>query len=54
MPQMAPLSWLILFLFFSSIFLLFNMTNYFSYFIKSPSQNPINNNIKHNSLTWKW
>nr|WKU83758.1 ATP synthase F0 subunit 8 [Argentinomyia sp. ECU10] len=53
MPQMAPISWLSLFMLFSIIFILFNSMNYFIYFpllIKSK-------NIKStstNSMNWKW
>nr|WKU84199.1 ATP synthase F0 subunit 8 [Talahua fervida] len=53
MPQMAPISWLILFMLFSTIFILFNTMNYFIYsplLIKSK-------NIKKNSMNsmnWKW
>nr|WRO44822.1 ATP synthase F0 subunit 8 [Podabrus annulatus] len=53
MPQMAPLSWLNLFIFFITVFLIFNSLNYF-YFNKSfNSQNKksIKNNFKNN---WKW
>nr|AXS66613.1 ATP synthase F0 subunit 8 [Cucujoidea sp. 45 KM-2017] len=51
MPQMAPLNWLFLFIYFTIVFLMFNAVNYFSflYKIKSP-------NIKKNktSYSWKW
>nr|AXS65723.1 ATP synthase F0 subunit 8 [Cucujoidea sp. 23 KM-2017] len=51
MPQMAPLNWLSLFIFFTVIFLIVNSLNYFMflYTIK-------NNNFKKNSpkLNWKW
>nr|YP_010988591.1 ATP synthase F0 subunit 8 [Pteroptyx malaccae]WOR80735.1 ATP synthase F0 subunit 8 [Pteroptyx malaccae] len=51
MPQMAPLSWLNLFIFFIIIFMLFNVMNYFSLIYK-------NNNIKKENkktiITWKW
>nr|YP_009751198.1 ATP synthase F0 subunit 8 [Annamanum lunulatum]QIJ99756.1 ATP synthase F0 subunit 8 [Annamanum lunulatum] len=51
MPQMAPLSWLILMIFFILNFILFNIINYFTFFynVKSLSKNKI-------SLTynWKW
>uniref|UniRef100_UPI0030E07679 ATP synthase F0 subunit 8 n=1 Tax=Monochamus guttulatus TaxID=2079363 RepID=UPI0030E07679 len=51
MPQMAPLNWLMLFMFFILIFLLFNIMNYYSY----------NYNIKISkkskyllTYNWKW
>nr|WRO44990.1 ATP synthase F0 subunit 8 [Asiopodabrus sp. 'cheni'] len=53
MPQMAPLSWLNLFIFFITVFLIFNSLNYF-YFNKSfnsKSKSINKNNIKTN---WKW
>nr|ALO76862.1 ATP synthase F0 subunit 8 [Ischnomera caerulea] len=51
MPQMAPLNWLTLMLFFTMIFFLFNFINYYSflYSIKSSSKKKIN--LKFN---WKW
>nr|QIV24630.1 ATP synthase F0 subunit 8 [Rhipidocerus australasiae] len=51
MPQMAPLNWLILLVFFSSTFLLFKASNYWSlsYSIKTLS----NKKIKQ-TLNWKW
>nr|QHD47972.1 ATP synthase F0 subunit 8 [Claassenia magna]WHU31440.1 ATP synthase F0 subunit 8 [Claassenia magna] len=53
MPQMAPLSWLILFLVFSATLVLFNSLNYFSYFIQS-SQSQKKTEISHHSMNWKW
>nr|QNJ33276.1 ATP synthase F0 subunit 8 [Sceleocantha glabricollis] len=51
MPQMAPLNWLTLFLFFSITFIIFNTMNFFSfnYTIKTKKTSktkPIFN--------WKW
>nr|ACC94686.1 ATPase 8 [Hydrellia tritici] len=53
MPQMAPISWLSLFLIFSLAFIIFNMINYF-FFI--PNSNKLNNmkKINLNSMNWKW
>nr|UEP13614.1 ATP synthase F0 subunit 8 [Asarkina ericetorum] len=53
MPQMAPISWLFLFILFSIIFILFNLMNYFCYFpliSKSKSLKKINTI----SMNWKW
>nr|YP_010238968.1 ATP synthase F0 subunit 8 [Megalinus hunanensis]QTE20683.1 ATP synthase F0 subunit 8 [Megalinus hunanensis] len=51
MPQMAPLSWLTLFIYFTMIFLMFNSMNYFSYKYSIKS----NLNIKKNkNFNWKW
>nr|YP_010895226.1 ATP synthase F0 subunit 8 [Orthoprosopa grisea]WJW73765.1 ATP synthase F0 subunit 8 [Orthoprosopa grisea] len=53
MPQMAPISWLTLFLLFSVIFMLFNMMNYFIY--KPPIlKSNIKNKMSINSMNWKW
>nr|AFH54404.1 ATP synthase F0 subunit 8 [Chaoborus flavicans] len=53
MPQMAPMNWLILFIFFLFIFILFNI---FNFFIFTPLKNfkMTQNNHKTSSLTWKW
>nr|QUE43147.1 ATP8 [Luciola singapura] len=51
MPQMAPLSWLNLFMFFIMIFMMFNMMNYFSFIYKSKNTEQKKNN-KH--FIWKW
>nr|YP_010225754.1 ATP synthase F0 subunit 8 [Propsilocerus akamusi]UDD74631.1 ATP synthase F0 subunit 8 [Propsilocerus akamusi] len=55
MPQMAPISWLILFVFFVFIMILFNILNYYCFFIKNNSQplekKALNNKI---NLNWKW
>nr|YP_004935221.1 ATP synthase F0 subunit 8 [Protoplasa fitchii]AET13046.1 ATP synthase F0 subunit 8 [Protoplasa fitchii] len=54
MPQMAPISWLSLFLIFSMTFMLFNIMNYFSFLPKSPNQSLSMTKNKINSLNWKW
>nr|YP_009694672.1 ATP synthase F0 subunit 8 [Thitarodes damxungensis]QEI59713.1 ATP synthase F0 subunit 8 [Thitarodes damxungensis] len=53
MPQMYPLNWIMLFIFFIFIFILFNILNYYIYLNKS---NYFNNNLlfKKINLTWKW
>nr|QRM17300.1 ATP synthase F0 subunit 8 [Cordylepherus sp. YY-2021] len=52
MPQMSPLNWLILFIFFSLIFIFINMLNYFILNYKYSKKN----NLKkiNNKLNWKW
>nr|YP_010953263.1 ATP synthase F0 subunit 8 [Archichauliodes diversus]WMQ76528.1 ATP synthase F0 subunit 8 [Archichauliodes diversus] len=52
MPQMSPLNWLILFMFFSIIFIIFNSMNYFltNYLIPLSNKNIISNK----SFNWKW
>nr|UYI30628.1 ATP synthase F0 subunit 8 [Aquatica sp. q XF-2022] len=51
MPQMAPLSWLNLFIYFAIVFIMFNTMNYFSLLYK-------NNNLKQKTIkkiiSWKW
>nr|UOU84996.1 ATP synthase F0 subunit 8 [Chrysopilus cristatus] len=54
MPQMAPISWLILFIIFSFTFILFNMMNYFSYMPSSPKTEELSKEISSKSLNWKW
>nr|YP_010838218.1 ATP synthase F0 subunit 8 [Sternocampsus coriaceus]WGF20845.1 ATP synthase F0 subunit 8 [Sternocampsus coriaceus] len=51
MPQMAPLSWLNLFIMFIIIFLMLNTLNYFSfnYYPKTSKTTP-----KLLSTNWKW
>nr|WRO45289.1 ATP synthase F0 subunit 8 [Phyllothelys breve] len=53
MPQMMPLNWLMLFLFFSLLLILFNMLNYYN------SHNEFTfltnkKKITKTSLNWKW
>nr|ADO60548.1 ATP synthase F0 subunit 8 [Cantharis pellucida] len=53
MPQMAPLSWLNLFIYFIIIFMIYNSLNYF-YFNK-PSISQDSKNISNkNKTNWKW
>nr|QTC08139.1 ATP synthase F0 subunit 8 [Parachauliodes continentalis] len=52
MPQMAPLSWLILFIFFTILFIIFNIMNYYIYSPSLPSSSKTN--LKNYSLSWKW
>nr|AVN68279.1 ATP synthase F0 subunit 8 [Rhyparobia grandis] len=51
MPQMMPLSWFTLFIFFISMLLIFSFINYFS-FIPYPSTSI--KSLKSMSLNWKW
>nr|YP_010046741.1 ATP synthase F0 subunit 8 [Culiseta inconspicua]QPJ78685.1 ATP synthase F0 subunit 8 [Culiseta inconspicua] len=53
MPQMAPISWLTLFLIFSLTLVIFNIKNYFCFFYNS-NQTPQNMNIKSHKMNWKW
>nr|YP_010730247.1 ATP synthase F0 subunit 8 [Blepharipa latigena]WEG23062.1 ATP synthase F0 subunit 8 [Blepharipa latigena] len=54
MPQMAPINWLSLFIIFIITFLIFNMMNYYLFIPILPKSNLMNNNMKMNSLNWKW
>nr|ALO71116.1 ATP synthase F0 subunit 8 [Pselaphinae sp. 10 EF-2015] len=51
MPQMSPLNWIFLYMFFSMIFIMFNIMNYY-YLNYKPKY--INNLNKKNSKNWKW
>nr|YP_010535340.1 ATP synthase F0 subunit 8 [Morimospasma tuberculatum]UYB77591.1 ATP synthase subunit 8 [Morimospasma tuberculatum]WEY30149.1 ATP synthase subunit 8 [Morimospasma sp.] len=51
MPQMAPLSWFLLFLFFLLIFLLFNIMNFYSFEYKIKSSKKTKSLLAYN---WKW
>nr|YP_009171542.1 ATP synthase F0 subunit 8 [Henicus brevimucronatus]AJW76397.1 ATP synthase F0 subunit 8 [Henicus brevimucronatus] len=52
MPQMAPISWLTLFLMFSITLILFSTLNYFLMSSKSPSI--LDKKILSQSFNWKW
>nr|AXS65623.1 ATP synthase F0 subunit 8 [Cucujoidea sp. 38 KM-2017] len=51
MPQMAPMNWISLFIFFTLIFLLINSLNYFSF--KYPNHFFSTNKI-FKKINWKW
>nr|URX54139.1 ATP synthase F0 subunit 8 [Glyptotermes sp. 15 AB-2022a]URX54152.1 ATP synthase F0 subunit 8 [Glyptotermes sp. 15 AB-2022a]URX54191.1 ATP synthase F0 subunit 8 [Glyptotermes sp. 15 AB-2022a] len=52
MPQMMPLSWLTLFILFSTALMLFAATNYYSYIPKTKITQK--NEIKQKNMAWKW
>nr|QNE85924.1 ATP synthase F0 subunit 8 [Brachyptera risi] len=52
MPQMAPISWLTLFIAFSVILLIFNFMNYFSFLPKTPEISE--KKFSQTSFNWKW
>uniref|UniRef100_A0AAU7BA76 ATP synthase complex subunit 8 n=1 Tax=Neonetus sp. TaxID=3143695 RepID=A0AAU7BA76_9ORTH len=52
MPQMAPISWLFMFILFSFTLLTFCSSNYFLFKI-SPSKSP-EKKINISSINWKW
>nr|AVN67487.1 ATP synthase F0 subunit 8 [Panchlora nivea] len=51
MPQMMPLSWLTLCLFFVLMLLMFSFMNYFSLI---PMPDSIKKELKIKPLNWKW
>nr|ALO76372.1 ATP synthase F0 subunit 8 [Cantharis sp. CAN01] len=53
MPQMAPLSWLNLFIYFIIIFMIYNSINYFYFNKPSSSSNWKISSVK-NKIIWKW
>uniref|UniRef100_UPI00315D759F ATP synthase F0 subunit 8 n=1 Tax=Paraclius curvispinus TaxID=3133235 RepID=UPI00315D759F len=53
MPQMAPLSWLSLYLVFSITLILFCIMNYYIFMPQVPSKSSSKKMVK-NSLNWKW
>nr|UPY81529.1 ATP synthase F0 subunit 8 [Exhyalanthrax sp.] len=53
MPQMAPISWLLLFIMFTMALILFCMMNYFNYLPTSPKSTSTEK-IKTNQMNWKW
>nr|YP_010309811.1 ATP synthase F0 subunit 8 [Oenas fusicornis]UMR54928.1 ATP synthase F0 subunit 8 [Oenas fusicornis] len=52
MPQMAPLNWLSLMIYFITILMLVNSINFYSFMYKSKSFSIKKNN--QINLTWKW
>uniref|UniRef100_UPI0030022DBF ATP synthase F0 subunit 8 n=1 Tax=Chilo infuscatellus TaxID=236790 RepID=UPI0030022DBF len=55
MPQMMPINWIILFLFFITIFIIFNIMNYYIFINKNNNikNNIINNMTQKNYINWK-
>nr|WIL79942.1 ATP synthase F0 subunit 8 [Tenerus flavicollis] len=51
MPQMSPMNWILLFLFFTMFFLLINSLNYFMNNSNSPKT--LKTSFKK-SINWKW
>nr|QRV62665.1 ATP synthase F0 subunit 8 [Zaitzevhydrus formaster ulanulana] len=52
MPQMAPMNWLMLYIFFSVIFIMFNFMNYYMFLIYKKMK--ISNKIFIKKINWKW
>nr|YP_009469773.1 ATP synthase F0 subunit 8 [Eomantis yunnanensis]AVE15777.1 ATP synthase F0 subunit 8 [Eomantis yunnanensis] len=52
MPQMMPMNWVLMFLFFVMIFILFNIMNYFSVYKLPTTKSSVKTLTK--TLSWKW
>nr|UGN61748.1 ATP synthase F0 subunit 8 [Cryptocercus maluogouensis] len=52
MPQMMPMSWTMLFMFFSTTFMLFNFMNYFMY--NPMKKKTMTKKIQITEKIWKW
>nr|UPX88450.1 ATP synthase F0 subunit 8 [Oreodytes sanmarkii] len=52
MPQMAPMNWLMLYMFFSLIFILFNFMNYYMFLIFKKST--LSEKFNKKFYSWKW
>nr|YP_009485898.1 ATP synthase F0 subunit 8 [Paroster microsturtensis]AVZ66476.1 ATP synthase F0 subunit 8 [Paroster microsturtensis] len=52
MPQMAPMNWLFLYLFFSMMFILFNFMNFYIFLIKE--NNSMIKSMSMKFMNWKW
>nr|YP_003433944.1 ATP synthase F0 subunit 8 [Siphlonurus immanis] len=53
MPQMAPLSWLTLFIMFSMTLILFNIINYYSFEFSPPGSSQTTTTSTQ-ALNWQW
>nr|ARH53704.1 ATP synthase F0 subunit 8 [Anostirus castaneus] len=51
MPQMAPLSWINLFIMFITIFMIMNALNYFSFKYENTTSKT---SPKTKKINWKW
>nr|YP_010946755.1 ATP synthase F0 subunit 8 [Pseudophoraspis kabakovi]WGO57512.1 ATP synthase F0 subunit 8 [Pseudophoraspis kabakovi] len=51
MPQMMPLSWLILYLFFIIMLFIFSFINYYTYL---PLPSNMKKYLSTNFMNWKW
>nr|YP_010946391.1 ATP synthase F0 subunit 8 [Balta valida]WGO57109.1 ATP synthase F0 subunit 8 [Balta valida] len=53
MPQMMPMSWFMLYVLFLTIFIMFNIINFYIS-ITTKENKSTKNNMKMKSLFWKW
>nr|YP_010729957.1 ATP synthase F0 subunit 8 [Parnassius maharaja]WEF74906.1 ATP synthase F0 subunit 8 [Parnassius maharaja] len=54
MPQMMPINWLLSFFFFITIFILFNIMNYYIFNINSFKNLFYSNKKNFKNMNWKW
>nr|YP_010414548.1 ATP synthase F0 subunit 8 [Austrogymnocnemia maculata]URT60714.1 ATP synthase F0 subunit 8 [Austrogymnocnemia maculata] len=52
MPQMSPLSWWLLFIYFILLLAVFSIVNYYIFFYTPQKQDLIS--LKTKSMNWKW
>nr|QRV62396.1 ATP synthase F0 subunit 8 [Deronectes parvicollis] len=52
MPQMAPMNWLFLYMFFFVILIMFNFMTYYMFLLKN--NNLSLNKINKKNYSWKW
>nr|UBN08980.1 ATP synthase F0 subunit 8 [Panesthia tryoni tegminifera] len=51
MPQMMPLSWIMLYMFFITILFMFSFINYYSFI---PLPHPKQKMMSPSAMNWKW
>nr|QUB07114.1 ATP synthase F0 subunit 8 [Donacia flemola] len=51
MPQMAPMNWTLIMMYFITMFILFNIMNYYNFLYKFKFMKL---NKKFKKLNWKW
>nr|QIJ99769.1 ATP synthase F0 subunit 8 [Caenis sp. JYZ-2020] len=54
MPQMAPISWLTLFLIFTFLYILFTIINYFTTVPMPPYSKDTSSDSSTSPFNWKW
>nr|YP_010700053.1 ATP synthase F0 subunit 8 [Phlossa conjucta]WCH63186.1 ATP synthase F0 subunit 8 [Phlossa conjucta] len=54
MPQMMPINWMMSLLFFISIFIMFNIFNYYIINLKKNKMYKLSNKFSFKNLNWKW
>nr|YP_009537990.1 ATP synthase F0 subunit 8 [Litinga mimica]AYN60733.1 ATP synthase subunit 8 [Litinga mimica] len=54
MPQMMPINWILSLIFFITIFIIFNIMNYFIFNNKNIDYINKNKKLLKNNFYWKW